>query len=112
MKRKIGWITLLVRDYDEAIAFYTEQLRFDLVDDTALDDGKRWIVVAPPNAEGSGLLLAEAASAEQLNRIGGRAGISFSPYGGFLAQFRRYEIAGCRISGRTEGRNLRNRRCF
>ncbi len=74
MKQKIGWITLLVRDYDEAIAFYTEKLRFEVLEDTAMGDGKRWVVVAPPDGEGSGLLLAKAASSEQEKRIGTQAG--------------------------------------
>jgi catechol 2,3-dioxygenase-like lactoylglutathione lyase family enzyme len=74
MKQKIGYISLLVRDYDEAITFYTEKLRFNLLEDTDLGAGKRWVLVAPPGSTESGLLLAQAASAEQENCIGNQTG--------------------------------------
>ena len=74
MKQKIGAVALVVRDYDEAIAFYTEKLGFDLLADTALGGGKRWVVVAPPGAEESHLLLAEAASPDQERCIGNQTG--------------------------------------
>ena len=48
MKQKIGCVTLLVEDYDEAIEYYTGKLRFKLLEDTALGGGKRWVLVAPP----------------------------------------------------------------
>ena len=73
-KQKIGYIALLVRDYDEAIAFYTQKLRFDLVEDTDLGDGKRWVLVRPPSAFESCLLLAKAATPEQEKRIGDQTG--------------------------------------
>lgn len=74
MTQKIGAVALVVRDYDEAIAFYTEKLGFSLLADTALGDGKRWVVVAPPGAEESSLLLAEAASPAQERCIGNQTG--------------------------------------
>ena len=74
MKQKIGAVALVVRDYDEAIAFYTEKLGFSLLADTALGEGKRWVVVAPPGAEESRLLLAQAASPAQEQRIGNQTG--------------------------------------
>lgn len=74
MKQKIGAVALVVRDYDEAIAFYTEKLGFNLVADTPLGDGKRWVVVAPPGAEASHLLLAEAASLDQAQCVGNQTG--------------------------------------
>ena len=61
------WTTnssLLVRDYDEAIAFFTGALRFRLVEDTPLGDGKRWVRVAPAGSNGASLLLAKAATPE------------------------------------------------
>jgi catechol 2,3-dioxygenase-like lactoylglutathione lyase family enzyme len=71
----VGLTTLVVRDYDEAIAFYVHRLGFDLVEDTALDDaGKRWVVVAPPGGRGAALLLARAAGPEQETRIGDQTG--------------------------------------
>ena len=74
MKQKIGYVALLVRDYDEALAFYTGVLGFDLIEDTALGDGKRWVLVAPPGNAGTHLLLAKATTPEQVPRIGDQTG--------------------------------------
>jgi catechol 2,3-dioxygenase-like lactoylglutathione lyase family enzyme len=74
MKQTIGYVALVVRDYDEAIAFYTNVLRFGLVEDTSLGAGKRWVLVAPPNSTGTRLLLARAATPEQESRIGNQTG--------------------------------------
>ncbi|HEY7595873.1 MAG TPA: VOC family protein [Actinophytocola sp.] len=71
--RRLGLVTLVVRDYDEAIAFYTGALRFELRADTSLGDGKRWVVVAPPGAP-TGLLLAKADGPEQEPRVGDQTG--------------------------------------
>jgi catechol 2,3-dioxygenase-like lactoylglutathione lyase family enzyme len=70
--QRIGAVTLVVRDYDEAKAWYTEVLGFDPVEDTPLGDGKRWLLVAPPG--GPNLLLARAATPEQESRIGDQTG--------------------------------------
>ena len=67
-------MALVVRDYDEAIRFYKESLGFDLVEDTALGGGKRWVLVAPPGGDGAALLLARAANPEQLARVGNQTG--------------------------------------
>jgi catechol 2,3-dioxygenase-like lactoylglutathione lyase family enzyme len=65
----------IVRDYDEAIAFYTQKLGFTLVEDTAQpEQQKRWVVVAPPGGDGTTLLLARAATPEQERFIGDQAG--------------------------------------
>jgi catechol 2,3-dioxygenase-like lactoylglutathione lyase family enzyme len=72
--RAVAAVTLLVRDYDEAIAWYTQVLGFDLVEDTPMGAQKRWVLVAPPGGSGAGLLLAEAASPEQTARIGDQTG--------------------------------------
>lgn len=69
----IGYITLLVRDYDEALAFYTESLGFRLVEDAHLPDGKRWLRVAPPGSTETSILLAKAATRQQTARIGNQA---------------------------------------
>ena len=74
MKQKLGCVTLLVRDYDEAINFYTKILRFDLIEDTALGKGKRWVLVAPANSQETRLLLAKATTPEQESRIGNQTG--------------------------------------
>jgi catechol 2,3-dioxygenase-like lactoylglutathione lyase family enzyme len=65
---------LVVRDYDEAIDFYTRKLHFTLVEDTPLSETKRWVLVAPPGSEGCRLLLAKASGEEQLSRIGNQTG--------------------------------------
>jgi catechol 2,3-dioxygenase-like lactoylglutathione lyase family enzyme len=67
-------LTLVVRDYDEAVAFFTGALRFTVVEDTPLGDGKRWVIVAPPAREGAALLLAKAATSEQAAHAGNQTG--------------------------------------
>jgi catechol 2,3-dioxygenase-like lactoylglutathione lyase family enzyme len=75
MRQSIIHVALLVRDYDEAIAFYTQKLRFTLIEDTEQpEQGKRWVVVAPPGGAGATLLLARAATPEQEAFIGNQAG--------------------------------------
>jgi catechol 2,3-dioxygenase-like lactoylglutathione lyase family enzyme len=74
MKQRIAHIALVVRDYDEAIEFYTNKLDFKLIEDTKLSDEKRWVIIAPPGAEECGLLLAKAASEKQAARIGSQTG--------------------------------------
>ena len=70
----IATVALLVRDYDEAIAFYCRKLRFDLVADQPLGGGKRWVLVAPRATAGARLLLARADGPAQLAAIGRQAG--------------------------------------
>ncbi len=70
----LGHIALVVRDYNEAIAFFTRTLNFTLIEDTRLSDDKRWVVIAPPGSKGSTLLLARAATPEQETRIGNQTG--------------------------------------
>jgi lactoylglutathione lyase len=74
MTQSLALISFLVRDYDEAIAFFTKALRFELVEDTPLGDGKRWVRVAPPGSNGACLLLARAATPEQLAHVGNQTG--------------------------------------
>jgi catechol 2,3-dioxygenase-like lactoylglutathione lyase family enzyme len=74
MAHSIASLALVVRDYDEAIAFFTDALRFTLVEDTPLGGGKRWVVVAPAASTGASLLLAKAATPEQLSRVGDQTG--------------------------------------
>jgi catechol 2,3-dioxygenase-like lactoylglutathione lyase family enzyme len=74
MSQQIAHITLVVRDYDEAIEFYTTKLGFLLVEDTLLDEGKRWVLVAPPGAKECCLLLAKAANEQQLRCVGNQSG--------------------------------------
>jgi catechol 2,3-dioxygenase-like lactoylglutathione lyase family enzyme len=74
MPQEITQLSLLVKDYDEAIDFYTQKLNFVLIEDTVMSETKRWVVVAPPGSKGCKLLLAKAANEEQLNRIGNQTG--------------------------------------
>ncbi len=74
MTQSLALISFLVRDYDEAIAFFTDALRFTLVEDTPLGGGKRWVRVAPPGSNGACLLLARAATPEQLAHVGNQTG--------------------------------------
>jgi predicted enzyme related to lactoylglutathione lyase len=73
MKQAIFQFALVVKDYDEAIQFYTQQLKFELVEDTVMSDTKRWVVVRPVGSQCS-LLLAKAANDEQSSRIGNQTG--------------------------------------
>ncbi len=70
MTRSIVQVSLLVRDYDEAIMFYRDKLGFELVEDSDLGGGKRWVRVRPRGADGCQLLLAKAAAPRQLERVG------------------------------------------
>jgi catechol 2,3-dioxygenase-like lactoylglutathione lyase family enzyme len=74
MNRRLASVTLVVRDYDEAIDFYTRVLRFRLVEDTPMSATKRWVVVRPGDNSGTDLLLARAASPEQQATIGQQTG--------------------------------------
>ena len=75
MKQSIGLVSLVVREYGEAIAFYVGILGFTLVEDTYVpEQGKRWVVVAPPGSTESHLLLARASNDEQLEHIGSQTG--------------------------------------
>jgi catechol 2,3-dioxygenase-like lactoylglutathione lyase family enzyme len=75
MNQSLGLIALVVRDYDEALAFYVGTLGFELVEDTfQAAQNKRWVVVKPPGSNGANLLLARASSPEQISRIGNQTG--------------------------------------
>ena len=74
MKQTLGHVALVVRDYDEALEFFTGTLNFTVVEDTLLSETKRWVLVAPPGSQGTSLLLAQAATPEQASRIGNQTG--------------------------------------
>ena len=74
VRQHLGLVALLVRDYDEAKAYYAGMLGFEVVEDTALGNGKRWIVLAPPGSRETRLLLAQASTPEQAAQIGDQAG--------------------------------------
>src|SRR4051794_20452853 len=73
MRQDIAAVALVVRDYDEALAYFTGCLRFAVVEDTPQGGGKRWLVVGPPGG-GTALLLARAATPEQAARVGDQTG--------------------------------------
>lgn len=75
MKQSIAHVALVVRDYDEAIDFFTNKLHFTLIEDTyQLEQDKRWVLVAPPGSSGTTLLLARASKPEQESFIGNQTG--------------------------------------
>ncbi|AIY66478.1 VOC family protein [Pseudoalteromonas piratica] len=75
MKQNIVHVALVVKDYDEAIDFYVNKLKFELLEDSyQAEQDKRWVVVAPPNSHGVALLLAKASKPEQAPFIGNQAG--------------------------------------
>lgn len=75
MKQSLGLVSLVVRDYDEALAFYVGKLGFSLIEDSYVpEQSKRWVVVSPPGAREAQLLLARASNPEQETRIGNQTG--------------------------------------
>ena len=74
MAQFIAAVALVVPDYDEAIAYYTAVLGFELIEDSALSEGKRWVLIAPPGSHGTRLLLARAATPAQMERVGDQTG--------------------------------------
>ena len=75
MKQSIVHVALVVRDYDEAIEFYTKKLNFTVIEDTYQpEQDKRWVVVAPPGSNGASLLLARASKSEQEPFVGNQTG--------------------------------------
>ena len=75
MKQSIVHVALVVKDYDEAIEFYTQQLNFELIEDTyQAEQDKRWVVVSPPGSNGVSLLLARASNSRQESFIGNQSG--------------------------------------
>ena len=74
MKQHVAHIALVVKDYDEAVRFYTEKLNFDLVEDTVLSDVKRWVLVRPKGNGSCSILIAKAVGDEQISAIGNQTG--------------------------------------
>ena len=74
MPQHVGYIALLVRDYDEAISYFVEKLGFTVAEDTDLGGSKRWVLVAPPGSAETRLVLAKAVSADELRRVGNQTG--------------------------------------
>jgi catechol 2,3-dioxygenase-like lactoylglutathione lyase family enzyme len=97
MSEAIAMLALVVRDYDEAIAYFTGSLGFDLIEDTRQSETKRWVVVAPPGGRGARLLLAKAANERQMTRVGDQTSgrvFLFLHTDDFDATYARYSAAG------------------
>ena len=97
MMQTLGHVALVVRDYDEALAFFTRTLNFKVVEDTRLSEDKRWVLIAPPGSQGTSLLLAQAATPEQATRIGNQTGgrvFLFLHTDDFWRDFRTYQAKG------------------
>lgn len=97
MPQFLSAVSILTPDYDAAIGFYVDVLGFDLVEDTDLGGGKRWVLVAPPGARESRLLLAKAATQKQRAAIGDQSGgrvFLFLATDDFERDYRRYLAAG------------------
>jgi catechol 2,3-dioxygenase-like lactoylglutathione lyase family enzyme len=101
MQQSIALATLVVRDYDEALAFFVDALGFVVVEDTPQGGGKRWMVVGPPGRHGAGLLLAQAATPEQAAHVGNQTGgrvAFFLHTDDFWRDYRRMQANGVRFA--------------
>lgn len=78
MVQTLGHVALIVRDYDEALAFFTRSLGFTVIEDTVAKDrlgnDKRWVIVSPPGSRGTSLLLARASTPEEASHVGNQTG--------------------------------------
>ncbi|MBA3799996.1 MAG: VOC family protein [Geodermatophilaceae bacterium] len=100
MSPRLAAVALVVRHYDEALAYYCGVLGFELIEDSELGNGKRWVLVAPSKQVGSGLLLAQASGADQRARVGDQTGgrvFLFLHTDDFAADHARYLDAGVRF---------------
>lgn len=101
MSQHLGLVSIVVRDYDEAIAFYVGSLGFLLIEDTYQPaQDKRWVVVSPPGAKESRLLLARASNPHQASRIGDQTGgrvFLFLYTDDFWRDFNSYKAKGVRF---------------
>ena len=100
MPQRLSLVTLLVRDYDEALAWYRDRVGFELVEDTDRGDGTRWVVVRPAGSDGTQVLLARASTPEQQARVGDPGGgrvMHFLATDDFAADHARMLAAGVRF---------------
>lgn len=75
MKQHLALVSIVVKDYDEAIEYYTHKLRFSLIENTSLSKDKRWVVISPlGNETGTNILLAKASNEDQIEHIGSQTG--------------------------------------
>lgn len=101
MTRHLASVALLVREYDEAIDWFTRALRFVLVEDRPMGGGKRWVVMRPSHGDGATILLARAATPEQVARVGDQTGgrvFLFLHTSDFDDDYRHLQAAGVRFT--------------
>jgi catechol 2,3-dioxygenase-like lactoylglutathione lyase family enzyme len=110
MKQRIGLVSLVVDDYDDALAFFVGKLGFSLIEDTFISEqSKRWVVVAPPGANESRLLLAKASTEDQRSRIGSHSGgrvFLFLYTDNFWRDYERYRASGVVFVREPKNRHL------
>lgn len=97
MAQHLAYFSIVVKEYDEAIAFYTSKLGFELVEDTRLSPEKRWVVIRPSGSKETGILLAKAANEDQMAVVGKQAGGRvwlFLHTNDFWKDFNNYKAAG------------------
>jgi len=98
INQSLGLVSLVVRDYDEALSFYVGKLGFALIEDTPVpEQGKRWVVVRPSGGDGACLLLAKASTREQVDVVGNQTGgrvFLFLYTDDFWRDYERYRRAG------------------
>ena len=102
MNQSLGYVAVVVRDYDEALAFFTGKLQFELIEDTVPSPTKRWVLVRPRGGSGTCLLLAKAATPEQETRIGNQTGgrVSFFLHtDDFARDYEAMKSRGVRFAG-------------
>jgi len=95
--RTIGSVTLVVRDYDEALEFYATKLGFEILDDRTVGNDRRWLRVAPAGSRGTAIVLAKASSKEQLARVGDQTGgrvLMFLETDNFWRDYRAFQTRG------------------
>ncbi len=104
MRQSIAKLSYLVRDYDEAIDWFTRALDFELIENADLGQGKRWVIVRPRGADGAALLLAKASGPKQAERVGDQTGgrvFLFLETSDIAAARVRMEAAGVRFMEAT-----------
>ena len=109
MTQTLGLVAIVVREYDEAIAWYTAKLGFELVEDSPQSAVKRWVRVRPPGSRGTDLLLARAANAEQASRVGNQSGgrvFLFLHTDDFYRDYDAYRARGVVFATRSNASNL------
>jgi catechol 2,3-dioxygenase-like lactoylglutathione lyase family enzyme len=113
MNQSLGLVAIVVRDYDEALEFYVGSLGFVLVEDSVVEEqGKRWVVVCPPGARESRLLLARASTEAQASRIGDQTGgrvFLFLYTDDFWRDYEAYRGKGGGVRARAPGGGVRDR---